>query len=134
MTFKKLFRHDVKPTDGLTQPEREAIVDILNYCMFADKLIALSEDAMVESVASTLNWDPKISFEYYEGKSIGAVRRAIGEKEFRAEFMESLRTRLVKPENRKLALSLADNLTMADGAKAPEELRALAELKAALDS
>lgn len=133
MTFKKLFRHDVKPTDGLTQPEREAIVDILNYCMFADKLIALSEDAMVESVAGTLNWDPKISFEYYEGKSIGAVRRAIGEKAYRAEFMESLRTRLVKPENRKLALSLADDLTKVDGTKTPEEFQALAQLKAVLD-
>ena len=31
--IRKLFRKSEGPKDGLTQPQREAIVDLLNYCM-----------------------------------------------------------------------------------------------------
>ncbi len=134
MTFKKLFHHEEKPSDGLTQPAREAIVDILNYCMFADKLISLTEDAMIAKMVGKLSWDTNISFDYYEGKSIGAVRRALDEKEYRGKFMQSLRSRLPRAEDKKLALKLADDLTKADGVKSPEEFVALAELKSALES
>ena len=31
--IRKLFHKSEAPNDGLTQPQREAIVDLLNYCM-----------------------------------------------------------------------------------------------------
>ena len=48
--------------------------------------------------------------------------------------MQSLRSRLPRAEDKKLALKLADDLTKADGVKSPEEFVALAELKSALES
>jgi hypothetical protein len=37
--IRKLFQKSEAPKDGLTQPQREAIVDLLNYCMYVDNLI-----------------------------------------------------------------------------------------------
>jgi uncharacterized tellurite resistance protein B-like protein len=134
MPFKSLFLPAEKQEDGFAQSEREAIVDVLHYCMYADRHIAASEDQMIETLARTLNWDPKISYEYYEAKSTGAVRRALDDKESRAEFMKDLRERLKKPEHRTLALRVADDLMQSDGQKGPAEFMALSELKKALES
>jgi hypothetical protein len=46
--IRKLFHKSEAPKDGLTQPQREAIVDLLNYCMYADNLIFLAEDKKEE--------------------------------------------------------------------------------------
>ena len=45
--IKKLFHKSEAPKDGLTQPQREAIVDLLNYCMCADNLVFLAEDRLI---------------------------------------------------------------------------------------
>jgi len=42
--IRKLFHKSEAPNDGLTQPQREAIVDLLNYCMYADNLVFLAEE------------------------------------------------------------------------------------------
>jgi hypothetical protein len=57
--LKKLFRRSEEKNDGLTQPQREAIVDLLNYCMYADNLVMLAEDRLIADTAATFNWDPK---------------------------------------------------------------------------
>ena len=120
MAFKKLFTPTAQPSDGMTQAAREAIVDLLHFGVFADKHIALAEDKMVEATARTLNWDPKISFDYYEGKSIGEVRRVGSDEKERAEFFQSIRERLPKVEDRKLALKLLEQLYACDGTTAVE--------------
>lgn len=132
MSFKKLFRPAEIPEDGFTQSEREAIVDVLHYCMYADHHIAIAEDRMIEATARALNWDPRISYDYYEGKSTGAVRRALAEKEYSELFFKSLKTRL-KKESQALALELASDLMKVDGVKKQEELMALVTLKKALE-
>src|SRR5436189_3097199 len=45
--IRKLFHKSEAPKDGLTQPQREAMVDLLNYCMYADNLIFLAEDRLI---------------------------------------------------------------------------------------
>ena len=40
--IRKLFHKSEAPNDGLTQPQREAIVDLLNYCMYAEQFGAPS--------------------------------------------------------------------------------------------
>jgi uncharacterized tellurite resistance protein B-like protein len=132
MPFKKLFKSSKAQDDGFAQSEREAIVDLLHYCMYADRHIAISEDEMIEKVARTMNWDPNISYEYYEGKSTGAARKALASKESRSEFMKSLHERLKDKTSRSFALKVADDLMKVDGEKKQEEFDALSELKRAL--
>jgi hypothetical protein len=115
MAFKKLFITAAKPTDGMTQVAREAIVDLLHFGVYTDKHISLSEDKMIEATARTLNWDPNISFDYYEGKSIGEVRRVGNDEKERAEFFRSIRERLPKQADRALAFSLVKQLYAIDG-------------------
>ncbi len=129
MRFLKLFRPSETPSDGYTQPAREALVDVLHYCMYADKHIALAEDAFIEKAARTLIWDARVSYDYYEGKSVGAARRALDDPEFRDTFFQSVRERLANPEQRQFALKLAANLMTADGSKTDAEHEALVTLK-----
>ena len=57
--IRKLFRKSEAPNDGLTQPQREAIVDLLNYCMYADNLVLLAEDRLITDTVKKFNWDSK---------------------------------------------------------------------------
>lgn len=115
MAFKTLFSSSATTDDGLTQAGREAIVDLLHYGVYVDKHIALAEDKMVEDTARKLNWDPKVSFDYYEGKSIGEVARIGNDEAARGEFFQSIRERLPKTEDRKRAFDLLKKLYAVDG-------------------
>ena len=99
----------------MTQAAREAIVDLLHFGVFTDKHIALAEDRMVEATARTLNWDPNISFDYYEGCSIGEVRRVGKDERARGEFFQTIRDRLPKRSDRELAFKLLKQLHAVDG-------------------
>ncbi len=129
MPFSRLFRSTDKPSDGFTQPAREALVDVLHYCMYADKHIALAEDAFIEKAARTLSWDAKISYDYYEGKSVAEVRRALADQKARDAFFDSVKERLTAPAQRQFALKLAADLMAADGDKSNAEHDALVALR-----
>src|SRR5258706_16118822 len=133
MPFKNLFRSSEKPTDGLAQSAREAIVDVLHYVMYADKHISVREDEFIEETARSFSWDPKISYEYYEGKSTGAVTRALSDAAAKDAFFESLKSRLPHKADRDLALQLADDLAKSDG-KEQEESAAIAKLRSVFAS
>lgn len=120
MAFKKLFTPTAQPTDGMTQAAREAIVDLLHFGVYVDKNIGLAEDKMVEDSARSLQWDAKISFDYYEGKSIGEVRRVGSDEKQQAEFFQSVRDRLPRSQDRQLAFKLIQKLYAVDGTTAVE--------------
>ena len=132
MAFKKLFQTTNKNNDGLTQSAREAIVDALHFCMYADRHIAVREDEFIETAARTLDWDTNISYEYYEGKSTGAVSAALSHEETRQAFFASLRERLPGRMERELTLQLAEGLTRSDGSQTEEEAAAVQELRKVL--
>jgi hypothetical protein len=132
MPFKKLFEKSATPKDGLTQSAREAIVDALHFVMYADKHIAISEDAFIEAAARKLDWDANISYESYEAKSTGAVTRALGDAGLRADFLRGVQERLPGSRERGMALAFANDLARVDGTKALAESKALAELQALL--
>lgn len=129
MPFRTLFRGSSAPKDGFTQPGREALVDILHYCMYADRHLSFAEDEAIEAVARTLDWDPNVSYEYYEVKSTGTVRAALADAALRQALFESIAERLKNPAHRTFALQIADDVMKADGLKKPEERAAMAELK-----
>lgn len=132
MPFAKLFRSAPQASDRLTQPAREAIVDVLHLCMYADSHLALSEDSAIEQIAASFAWDPKISFDSYEAKSVGAVRQALGDPALRGALFASIRDRLPGAELRNLALSLGEKVFKADGTKSDRESTVAAELRKAL--
>jgi len=131
MTFSliRLFQKKAKISDGLKQPEREAIAELLLFCMYADKFIALEEGKFIEDVAATLNWESGTTFEYFESRATAQVREANEDADVREGFFKTIRDRLSSPHARALALDLAHQLFLADGVEAEQERQLEARLK-----
>jgi hypothetical protein len=115
ISLKKLFHPQTAPSDGLTQGQREAIVDLLNYCSFVDRDIAASEGALIGDLEQQFHWDANIDFDYYVNKSVGAVRGILESEDSRGDFLKGIRARLESKKSRATALGLADKLFKADG-------------------
>lgn len=125
----KLFRSQAAPDDGLTQPQREAIVDLLHFCMYADNHIALAEDKILDDTVSVLNWDPGASFDSYESRSIARVREAKDHADVRDAFFASIQQRLSSKAARALAIDVCQQLFLSDGVKSDREAQLEARLK-----
>jgi hypothetical protein len=121
--ISKLFHrtHIAGVTDGLTQPQREAIVDLLNYAMFADNNITLAEDKFIADTEAKMTWAAHIDFDIYEEQSIGFVRRAKDDESYRSEFFDSVKKRLDDASTKNRALDLASQLFAVDGEITPKE-------------
>jgi uncharacterized tellurite resistance protein B-like protein len=128
-SFSRLFNQTSAVNDGLTQPEREAIADLLHYCLYADNHIALAETEVLESIISTLSWDPNSSFASFEGRSVAAARAAKEDASAREEFLKSIRARLTEAEVRTLAFDLCKQLFVADGVQSDKETVVLARIQ-----
>ena len=131
--IRKLFYKSEAPKDGLTQPQREAIVDLLNYCMYADNLIFLAEDRLITDTVAKFNWDPKVPFDQFDVRSVSNARNATESQVYRDQFLASIRDRLGTPTVKGQALDLVQELFVADGARSDEEEAVLQNLKKLLE-
>src|SRR6266496_3651217 len=131
--IRKLFHKSEAPNDGLTQPQREAIVDLLNYCMYADNLIFLAEDRLITDTVAKFNWDPKVPFDQFDVRSIDNARNATENPGYRDRFLASINDRLGTAAVKGQALDLCQELFLADGARSDEEDAVLQNLKKLLE-
>ena len=119
--IKKLFHKSEAPKDGLTQPQREAIVDLLNYCMYADDLVFLAEDRFIADTVAKFNWDSKVPFDQFDTRSVSNARNAKESQVYRDQFLASIRDRLDTAPVKEQALDLCQELFLSDGARSAEE-------------
>ncbi len=131
--IRKLFHKSEAPNDGLTQPQREAIVDLLNYCMYADNLVFLAEDRLIADTVAKFNWDSKVPFDQFDVRSIDNARNATENQGYRDRFLASIKDRLDTPAVKGQALDLCQELFIADGARSDEEDAVLQNLKELLE-
>ena len=119
--FRKLFHKEETPRDGLNQPQREAIVDLLNYCMYADNFVFLAEDRFITDTVAKFNWDSKVPFDQFVLRSTDNARNARESQVYREKFLASIRDRLETAAVKGKALDLCQQLFVADGARSDEE-------------
>ena len=119
--IKKLFHKSEAPRDGLTQPQREAIVDLLNYCMYADNFVFLAEDRFITDTVAKFNWESKVPFDQFVARSTNNARNARESQVYRDQFLASIRDRLGTAAVKGKALELCQELFVADGARSDEE-------------
>jgi hypothetical protein len=131
--IKKLFRKSDAPKDNLTQPQREAIVDLLNYCMYADDRVFIAEDRLIADTVAKFSWDPKVPFDQFDAKSINNARTARDNEGYREEFLAWIKERLGTAPVKGKALDLCQELFAADGAQSDEEDAVLQNLKTLLE-
>ncbi|MDF9831884.1 putative tellurite resistance protein B-like protein [Ereboglobus sp. PH5-5] len=129
---KLIFQKDKTASDGLMQPEREAIVDALHYCMYADSSIALAETKVIADWNETLDWDPNHPFSTYEPRSIAAARQALESMETRMEFILSIVRRMGSEKSSDTLLRLCRKLADADGKRSDGEWAFIEALSNAL--
>ena len=121
--IKKLFHKSEAPAqkDGLTQPQREAMVDLLNYCMYADNFVFLAEDRFITDTVAKFNWESKVPFDQFVVRSIDNARNATENQGYKDRFLASIRDRLGTAAVKGQALDLCRELFVADGARSDEE-------------
>jgi len=126
-----LFRKSESPKTQLPQSEREAIVDLLHFCLYADSHIALKEGEFIADVIDVIGWETQSSFGSYEARSIASARAAKESPPTRQGFLAFAAERLKSAEARALALKLCQQLFAIDGTEI-REASLLAEIRASL--
>jgi len=131
--IRKLFHRSEAPRDGLTQPQREAIVDLLNYCMYADNLVMLAEDRLIADTVAKFDWESKTPFDQFDARSVGNARNARESQVYKDKFLGSIRDRLGTSAVKGKAIDLCQELFLADGARSDEEDAMLQNLRELLE-
>jgi len=127
----RLFSPVATPTDGLSQAQREAMVDLLHFCMCADQeLLPAETDAIADETAG-FNWDPAIDFSLFAGRSLEHAYGATATPESRQAALASISERLTSTEMKTQALELCQQVFLADGQFAPAERAVFLEIKRA---
>lgn len=127
--FQKLFHptHDSK--DGLNQGQREAILDLLFYCMYADNNVASMEGKIISTAAEKFDWDPKVSYDSFVAQSISHARAVKESTPARSSFLTSVSERLQTSAARQRAVNLCKSLLESDGAMPSAEKVVLNEIQ-----
>lgn len=119
------------PTDGLAQSEREALVDLLNFCRLADERLTTAEECFGLLQEARFGWEGATSLTAYAAESLARAEQAISTAETRAGFLHSIATRLTTTELRSQAVSLSKKMFDADGRFVAAEHTAFREIKTA---
>jgi hypothetical protein len=132
--IKKLFRKSEAPNDGLNHTQSEAIVDLLNYFMYADNLVMLAEDRLITDTVAKFNWDPKaVRFDQFDARSVGNARNARESQVYKDQFLASIKDRLDTEAVKGKALDLCQELFLADGARSEDEDAVFQNLRTLLE-
>jgi len=126
-----LFHKNKKSKAELSQPEREAIIDLLHLCLYADAHISLRESAVISDVIEVIGWDTKLSFSSYESRSIASARAAKADEKLKKDFFEYASERLPSKASKELAVTLCGDLLSSDGTQEKEAIL-LSQIRAAL--
>jgi len=84
-------------------------------------LVFLAEDRLIADTVAKFNWDPKLSFDQFDVRSIGNARNARENPGYREVFLASINDRLGTAAVKGQALDLCQELFVADGARSDEE-------------
>lgn len=100
--------------DGLQQEEREALIDLLLYCEFADNHLSLAEDKVLQDEAAQFSWDSVLDRDSYISSAVSRVRTARTNK-LDEGFLKNATSRLQSSYAKATARSLMVKLFRSDG-------------------
>lgn len=115
-----LFQKKKDSAPQLSQAEREAIVDLLHLCLYADAHISLKEGGFIEDVVQVIGWDQNLAFSSYEVRSIASARAARTDQKNKTDFIAYAGERLKSKSVKDLAVLLCRDLANTDGTAAAE--------------
>ena len=92
--------------DKLTQPHREAIIDLLIYAMYEDRRVALQEDEFIDAHVTRLGWQSPTAAETYVKMATARIRSARATAEGKMHFLDQTTHKLDTDSARQVALDL----------------------------
>ncbi len=119
--LKRIFTKQEETSDGLEQIQREAIIDLLLLCRYADNHLALMEDSIFDEEVESFHWDSGTHLEGYIQEATSRVRNIRSSTDARGSFLESVSERLQEGEVKDRALDLCKRLFRSDGVQSEEE-------------
>ena len=99
---------------NLTQPQREAVFDLLLLGMYADGNLKLAENAQVFSLTEQLGWESYQDRSEYSETATSRVRAANDTDAATSVFLTKLSAQLGDDDVKKLALGLLAQLLESD--------------------
>lgn len=87
----------------MNQSQREALIDLLVFSIFADAHISLQEDAALEAILAEIGWDSPRPREIHFCNSMSRARKAAESTEATAEYIAS-RTAIFDDSDSKFTL------------------------------
>ncbi|MEO0796656.1 MAG: hypothetical protein AAFX93_15920 [Verrucomicrobiota bacterium] len=130
--IQKLFQPGENSADGLTQDQREALVDLLVYCMYSDRKVSLMEDQLIQRRLEAMDWHSVETIDNYYDRAVTRVRDLLGNEEVLKGFLGRISDRLANTETREKAFQLSHQLFLSDGEETPDEQALEDELRVAL--
>lgn len=130
--LKNLFKSSVASSDGLNQKQREALIDFLLLCTYADNHLSLAEDNVLKAETERFNWKSGQSVEDYIDGVTPKVRQVHNEEESRRAFIGDISDRLDTLRMKAKAIELSNRLFRSDGNVAEGETKFGAEIREGL--
>lgn len=131
--FSNLFNAERSESDGLSQSQREGLVDLLVLAMYVDNTLSLSEDAVLKAQLDGFCWEGPSTADDYVNAAIGRIRVLRGSEFSVDELLKSIKERLGDYETRLTAVGICERLLAADG-KADSEKAFLNKVKTELET
>jgi hypothetical protein len=111
--FSRLFS-STPVDDGYSQPQREALLDLLVFCMVADRRIEFSEQDFLKDQTSSFSWSSATTVEEFVKQSRKRADQAHLADATRAAYAADINGRLQTNELRTEAISLTRRMFVVD--------------------
>lgn len=115
--FQKLFNQ--QPA-GVSQPQREAMVDLCLLGMYSDSKLSINEQDFLDEEFDKLSWESGISLSSYLQRVIPKVRSATNNAQEREVFLTDIAQRLGDGDFKQTAIDSLQELLATDGIAQPE--------------
>lgn len=125
--FKGFFERIGRAADA--QRQREAMIDLLIWMMYADNVLTLPENDRIDQITEEMEWDSPNRPSAYVNVSIAKIRDVLADDGKAKELLDSIDQRLGSDKMRSEAYEACRELANADGQVADEEMKLLNQVK-----
>lgn len=130
--LKRLFSgKGPEASDGLNQPQREGIVELLLLAMYADNKLELNEENVLRREIQSFDWHSGVYLDGFVSEATARVRLVRINDEQRQHFLLRVGKKLADREVKERALRLCVELFRADGSQSDAEERFELEIRQA---
>ena len=119
--FTRIFVTNDGINDGYNQEQREALLDLFNFCMSADRRIEFSEQDFITAETNYFNWESSESVAEFSKHSMQRANQAHKTDAARKTYALEINERLQTNELRAQAVWLSHKLFKVDSDYAKEE-------------